>query len=211
MLSRAERLTTREFARVFETSRTLRHPLLQLRYARRGDLGDKSAVVSTSPLNVSVRAAFAVSKKLGKATVRNRVRRRVREIYRLSSWRSDSRLGGYDLIFFANASTIAASNEEIRAALDEILARLVSSGARPNQPRSGQQVRSDGVHRASGLRVRTYSPGKSTSRQEQRDAHASREKTADVQRSVQTIAEDSGVASAESDSAGTDSGGAAVD
>lgn len=138
MLPRAERIGTTEFRRAFENGRVLRGGLLQLRFyqraaARDNTLGhDNSArdaaieysIVAAKAQNTQARAAFVVSRKSGKATVRNGLRRRVREIYRLSTWRHDARLAGLDLLFFASATALTASNEALQQALNELLERV---------------------------------------------------------------------------------------
>jgi ribonuclease P protein component len=114
MLPRSQRLKTREFACAFEKGRVLRHPLLQVRVYRRASVADGSS---------SVRAAFAVPKKLGKATWRNRVRRKVRERYRLLKPEENSDLRNCDLLFFINAPAQSAGAAEIDAALWQLLKR----------------------------------------------------------------------------------------
>jgi len=111
MLPRSQRISTTAFATAFQAGRLIRHPLLQLRILRRND--DKT----------ELRAAFVVPKKLGKATLRNRVRRRVREQYRLHPGRIDGRLQGCDLIFVTTGAAIDAELQEINAALDQLLQR----------------------------------------------------------------------------------------
>lgn len=51
------------------------------------------------------RVGITVSKKLGKAHVRNRVRRRFREVYRLNE---DKFLPGWDIVLVARAKAIEA-------------------------------------------------------------------------------------------------------
>jgi ribonuclease P protein component len=114
MLKRSQRLKTREFACAFENGRVLRHPLLQVRVYRR-----ENAAIGNS----SVRAAFAVPKKLGKAAWRNRMRRRVRERYRLLKPEENSDLQNCDLLFFINAPAESAVAAEIDAALSQLLKR----------------------------------------------------------------------------------------
>ncbi|MBQ3000453.1 MAG: ribonuclease P protein component [Oscillospiraceae bacterium] len=59
------------------------------------------------------RVGITVSKKLGGAVVRNRVRRRLREIYRLSE---DLFIPGYDIVVVARSYAVEASFEELRTA-----------------------------------------------------------------------------------------------
>jgi len=110
MLPRAERLSRTDFARVFDNGRAFRGALLQVRVARRDE-------------DLTTRAAFVAGKKLGKAVVRNALRRRAREIYRLSAWRSDPRLARCDLVFLLAPPALNATREELVCALDEILER----------------------------------------------------------------------------------------
>ncbi len=151
MLPRAERIGTTEFRRAFENGRVLRGGLLQLRFYRRGAARDNTlghdnsardaaieySIVAAKAQNTQARAAFVVSRKSGKATVRNGLRRRVREIYRLSAWRHDARLAGLDLLFFASATALTASNEALQQALNELLERAARSqqGARSFRPK----------------------------------------------------------------------------
>jgi ribonuclease P protein component len=112
MLPRPKRLTTTEFAKAFENGRVLRHPLLQLRVHLRGD-GESVA-----------RAAFVAPKKLGKATQRNRIRRRIRERFRLlQSEYSNRPLSSCDMIFIVGAAAEKASGPEVDGALLELLRR----------------------------------------------------------------------------------------
>ena len=114
MLPRAQRLTSREFETAFADARILRHPLLQLRVFRRNENG-------------IVRAAFVAPKKLGGAVIRNRLRRRVRERYRLHPLRNDEnwkrRMQSCDLIFLISPPALLASPETIDEALEQLLRR----------------------------------------------------------------------------------------
>lgn len=59
------------------------------------------------------RVGITVSAKLGCAVVRNRVRRRLREIYRLHE---DRFLPGYDLVVVARARAISAKYDQLEQA-----------------------------------------------------------------------------------------------
>ena len=69
-------------------------------YARRNRLG----------IN---RVGVTVSKKLGKAVVRNRVRRRLREVYRLNESRF---LSGWDIVVVARGRTVDAGFSDLTKA-----------------------------------------------------------------------------------------------
>lgn len=112
MLSRSKRIRTREFEIAFEGGHTLRHPLLHLRvYCHRR--------------NGVARAAFVVPKRLGKAVQRNRLRRRVRERYRLLSLEEpwEERLSGCALLFFIQGKSEAATPSQLDEALRQLLKR----------------------------------------------------------------------------------------
>ncbi|PQV63790.1 ribonuclease P protein component/putative membrane protein insertion efficiency factor,TIGR00278 [Abditibacterium utsteinense] len=121
MLPRAQRLTTSQFDRAFAQSQTVRHPLVVLKAHFRGD--DEA----------TIRAAFVVPKKQGKATFRNRTRRRLRERFRLISTKNEAKLSnstknegnlaGCDLIFLTTPQTHGATTAEIDNALREVLRR----------------------------------------------------------------------------------------
>ena len=59
------------------------------------------------------RVGITVSKKLGKAHIRNRVRRRFREIYRLNE---DQFLPGWDIVVVARTRAVKASFPELTKA-----------------------------------------------------------------------------------------------
>lgn len=72
------------------------------------------------------RHAWAVSRRVGKAVVRNRVRRRLREAMRSLPLRE-----GYDVVVTARPESAAASYQELRAELALLLrrARLLAGPA----------------------------------------------------------------------------------
>ncbi len=59
------------------------------------------------------RVGITVSKKLGHAVVRNRVRRRIREVYRLNE---DRFLPGWDIVIVARSRAISAPFPQLTAA-----------------------------------------------------------------------------------------------
>ena len=66
------------------------------------------------------RFGFAASKRIGKAVVRNRVRRRMREAVRL---RRDLIAEGWDMVFIARSAIRYAAYDEIARAVQDLLKR----------------------------------------------------------------------------------------
>lgn len=66
----------------------------------------------------NLRIGFTVSKKVGKAVVRNRVKRKMREICRLNLHKLKD---GYDIIFVAKPSIITKSYQEISKDINRLL------------------------------------------------------------------------------------------
>ena len=64
------------------------------------------------------RYGFIVSRKVGRAVVRNRVKRRMREVARLTPARP-----GWDLVFIARTEAASAQYQEIDAAMKGLLRR----------------------------------------------------------------------------------------
>ena len=88
-----------EFHRLYSKGKSAVTPFLVV-YARR----------SKRPAN---RIGFTVSTKLGKAVKRNRVRRRLREIYRLHE---DRFIPGTDLVVVARGRAVTATYRQLEAA-----------------------------------------------------------------------------------------------
>jgi ribonuclease P protein component len=107
-VKREQRLRTpAEFRRVRDHApRGWPHPLLVL-YAAPNELG-------------RTRIGITVSSRVGKAVVRNKVRRRLREALRS---RSDGLAPGNDLLVIARPAAAHAKWDELIIALDIILAR----------------------------------------------------------------------------------------
>jgi ribonuclease P protein component len=105
MLPKQHRLTrSQDFARVRRRGRSAGSPLL---------------VVYVLPVrSPEIRIGFSVSKKVGKAVVRNRVKRRMREVmrYYLPSLRP-----GQDLVVIARPAAAGAEYREIAACIDSAL------------------------------------------------------------------------------------------
>ena len=88
-----------DFRRLYARGESAATPMLVL-YCRRNGRGCN-------------RVGFTVSTKLGGAVVRNRVRRRLREIYRLNAPRLKQ---GYDMVVVARARAVGAPYRALDAA-----------------------------------------------------------------------------------------------
>ena len=105
----AQRLrTSRQFEAVYSQGTRIHSSTLVL-YGLVNDLGYP-------------RLGITVSRKIGKAVVRNRVKRRLREIFRTRLQASEP---GIDLVVNAKRPIVAAPFLQIRQELQEGLARLV--------------------------------------------------------------------------------------
>lgn len=107
-MHRRQRLVqNRQFQRAYEEGLSFVHPLLVLR-----------AVCNGLPYN---RFGFVVGGRIGKAVVRNQVKRRLREAMRL---RAAQVAPGWDLVLVARMPVVRASYWHIEEALDNLLRRL---------------------------------------------------------------------------------------
>jgi len=131
VLPRQNRLTSAQFDRAFTQSQVVRHPLVQARAHLRGDESN------------TIRAAFVVPKKQGKAHDRNRAKRRLRERFRLHPRRDEPNLRGCDLIFLSTPATSTATTGELDAALEEVLRRLGKRMNGANRNDESKKVRAE--------------------------------------------------------------------
>ncbi|MDR3207028.1 MAG: ribonuclease P protein component [Oscillospiraceae bacterium] len=104
----------RDFRRLYARGRTTAGGLLAV-YVRPNRTGGN-------------RLGLTVSGKLGGAVVRNRVRRRLKEAYRL---REASLLSGFDLVVVARSRAVTASYWELDRELARLLARMGVSRPKP--------------------------------------------------------------------------------
>ncbi|MED4600599.1 ribonuclease P protein component [Paenibacillus validus] len=84
------------------------------------------------PQQASFRLGVSVSKKLGNAVVRNRIRRVLKEIIRLNAPKIP---GGYDLILIARKPVVEMSYREIEKSVFHVLKRasLLRRNGEPKQ------------------------------------------------------------------------------
>ena len=74
------------------------------------------------------RVGITVTKRIGNAVVRNRIKRHVREAFRTASWPA-----GIDLVFIATAAAATASGHELAACVHNLATRLAKLP--PNMPK----------------------------------------------------------------------------
>ena len=93
------------------------------RIYRKGQSSVQSALVGYCQKNRQgkTRLGVTVSTKLGKAVVRNRVRRRIREIFRLSQGKMKQ---GYDCIVVARTRAAHADYWELKRAFEKTCKKL---------------------------------------------------------------------------------------
>ena len=93
----------------FSSSLKLNH-IFQRLYHTSGHANGYLVLYARKNRTAANRVGITVSKKLGKANVRNRVRRRLREVYRLNEAQFQP---GWDIVVVARSKAIAAPFEKL--------------------------------------------------------------------------------------------------
>lgn len=96
----------------FSSSLKLNH-IFQRLYRTNGQANGYLVLYARRNRTEGNRVGITVGKKLGKAHIRNRVRRRIREVYRLNE---EKFLPGYDIVVVARTRAIGASFEQLTKA-----------------------------------------------------------------------------------------------
>ena len=96
----------------FSRALKLNHIFRRL-YATSGQANGYLVLYARPNRSSANRVGITVSKKLGHAVVRNRIRRRLREVYRLNE---DKFLPGYDIVVVARSRCISASFQKLTGA-----------------------------------------------------------------------------------------------
>lgn len=103
-----------EFKRVYSRGKTYWNRNLVL-YVRKNELGYN-------------RVGYSITKKVGNSVVRNKIKRRMKEIYRLNF---QNLKGNYDMIFIPKKNVVDISYKDLESAMFHILglARIVKKEA----------------------------------------------------------------------------------
>ena len=97
----------------FSTSLKLNHIFRRL-YRTNGQANSCLVLYARKNRTDTNRVGITVSKKLGKAVIRNRVRRRIREAYRLNE---EKFLPGWDIVIVARSRAVEVSFQKLTESL----------------------------------------------------------------------------------------------
>ena len=88
-------------------------------YSQGSSWASKSVVMRALPNEIDIsRCGFSVGKKVGKAVTRNRVKRLLREIVRLTPLKS-----GWDIVFIARPAAANADYANLEKSIQDLLSR----------------------------------------------------------------------------------------
>ncbi len=100
-------------------------PLIVVQMRRRGDDGP-------------ARIGFTTTRRIGNAVVRNRARRRMREVVRQLP--SGSLRNGHDYVFIARDETASADFAQLRRQTARAVKKLNAGEGHPGRPRGGRRA-----------------------------------------------------------------------
>ncbi len=91
-------------------------------YRKKNSISNKNIIMYVMKTNTKeTRVGISVSKKIGKAVVRNKIKRRIKESYRVEY--SHKVKDGYDIIFLARGPIVDIEYNEIKKAIYNVLKR----------------------------------------------------------------------------------------
>jgi ribonuclease P protein component len=115
-----------------------------------------------------VRIGFTVSRQVGNAVERNRVRRRLREMVRLS--RGGGMQDGHDYVLIGRRTALAAPFGQMRQELDAALSRIHDPERNPLQSRDESRRPTGGARERSPHQPSSSRPAKRQPRQKPHSA-----------------------------------------
>lgn len=91
-------------------------------YQKKNSMANRLLIIYIFKNDTNInRVGFTVSKKVGKSVMRSRVKRLLKESYRLNE---DNVVSGYDIIFVARLSCAEASYKETESAMMHLLRKM---------------------------------------------------------------------------------------
>jgi ribonuclease P protein component len=98
----------------------------------------------------AIRVGFTVSRQVGNAVERNRVRRRLREVVRLAAAEAAPLRAGHDYVLIGRRAALAAPFGEMMQDFDKALVRVHAGDAKGTNKGTGG-IRRDPLHEAGSL------------------------------------------------------------